>query len=91
LTEARKIFVYSWQEAAEDSDICDLHAALNRFGANRLLFVRSADREHVAGTLRKLNEGLLVGYVDRLEIENPSFSVWLDLCAQAHQQLAVAS
>lgn len=87
LTEARKIFVYSWEEAAEDSDIRDLHSALNRFGENRLLFVRSADPEHAAGTLRKLDDGLLVGYVDRLEIENPSFSVWLDICTQAHQQL----
>ena len=90
LADARKIFVYSWEEAAEDSDIRDLHRALNRFGANRLLFVRAADREHAAGTLRKLDDGLLVGYVDRLEIENPSFSVWLELCTQADQQLAPA-
>ena len=91
LAEARKIFIYSCEEAATDDDILELHAAVNRFGANRLLFVRSSEQQHPAGELRKLGDGLLVGYVDQLAIENPSFSVWLELCRQAHEQLEAAS
>ncbi len=90
LADARKIFVYSCEEeTTTDNDIRELHSALLRFGANRLLFVRSAERPHAAGTLRQLDDGLLIGYVDRLSIENPSFSVWLELCTQAQRQLEI--
>jgi hypothetical protein len=82
--------MYSCEEAATDNNIRELYGALNRFGTNRLLFVSSAERRYAAGTLRKLDDGLLAGYVDRLSIENPSFSIWLDLCAQAQQQLDAA-
>jgi hypothetical protein len=90
LKEGRKIFVYSWEEAVDDNDIRELHRALNRLGPNRLLFVRSAERGHAAGELRQLDEGLLVGHVDRLAIENPSFAVWLELCEDAYRRLETA-
>jgi tetratricopeptide (TPR) repeat protein len=83
LAEARKIFVYSCEEPAPDEAIQALHASLCRSAQNRLLFVQSAEPRFAAGSFRQLDDGLMVGYVDRLSIDNPSFSSWLELCRAA--------
>ncbi|HWB51429.1 MAG TPA: tetratricopeptide repeat protein [Stellaceae bacterium] len=88
LAEGRKIFVYAWGQTTSDDSVRGLYRALCGFGRNRLLFVQPAEPGNQAGALRRLDDGLMLGYVDRLSTENPSFPVWLELCRQAHQQMA---
>lgn len=83
LKDAEKIFVYGCREALTDDDIRELWSALRRYGDNRLLFVAAAGDENVAGTVRQLELTLVVGFVDRLSVDNPSFELWLEVCRQA--------
>jgi len=42
--------------------------------------VTVADEHDLPGTVRSLEPGLAVGFVDRLTTEDPSFACWLRLC-----------
>jgi len=83
LEEGEKIFVYGCADRLDDSEISLLWRALREYGRNRLLFVRPEDERNAAGTVRVIETGLVVGYLERLSIDNPAFPVWLDICRQA--------
>ena len=80
LTTGEKIFVYSCRDAMTDDDKRDLWRALGLYGSNRLFVVTVADEHDLPGTVRSLEPGLAVGFVDRLTTEDPSFACWLRLC-----------
>ena len=83
LKDAEKIFVYSCRETVNDGEIRELWSALRRYGDNRLLFVRSGTDRNAVGSVRLLETTLVVGFIDKLSVDGPSFELWLQLCRQA--------
>lgn len=87
LRSSAKIFVYKRYEALCEQDVLPLHAVLNRFAANTLLFVTPADAAHPPGTVERLMPSLLKGSIDRFApLDNPtdlSLEIWLKICVNA--------
>ena len=84
LGDGEKIFVYGCRARVTDLEIRQLWEALQHFGPNKLLFVRPQDSEHLAETIRIIEDSLIVGYVDRLSVKEPSFATWFNLCHKAY-------
>ena len=84
LKNADKIFVCKRNAPLTEQEVLPLHAALNRFGRNTLLWVVSADAEHPAGAVDRLVPGLLRGYIDRFapyeDAHDLSLATWLSIC-----------
>jgi Flp pilus assembly protein TadD len=83
LSAAQKHLVYASREKLGDDEVLPLWCALRDYGNNRLLLVRPADDAHPPGMLRRIEDGLIFGYIDRLSVENPSFDLWLQICREA--------
>lgn len=83
LTEAQKHLVYGCRDPLLEEDVRPLWQALRAYGDNRLLFVRPADAAHPPGMVRPIEDGLIIGYIDQLSVDNPSNDLWLELCAKA--------
>ncbi|MBV9735905.1 MAG: hypothetical protein JO209_08340 [Acidisphaera sp.] len=88
LMGASRILVFKRQNPTPEQEIRRLHRALRDFGPNTLLWVDVGDPVHPAGTVEQVEDGLLMGYIDRLApVENASanisFSGWATLCAAA--------
>jgi hypothetical protein len=81
---AEKHFVYSSRYRLPDEEIRSLWQAMRGYGENRLLFVQPAEGTEQPGTSRMLERDLIVGCLDRLSVEEPSFDLWLLLCREAH-------
>lgn len=92
LENGEKIFVCKRNVPLMESEILALHAALNRFGKNTLLWVVPADSDHAAGGLDQILPGLLRGYVDRFApYENAHdllLEPWLSVCVNAVKLIA---
>ncbi len=92
LESGEKILVCKRNIPLMESEILALHAALNRFGRNTLLWVVLADDDHPAGGVDKILPGLLRGYVDRFApYENAhdlSLEPWLSVCVNAAKLVA---
>jgi hypothetical protein len=88
LEAAEKIFVYKRNAEVSEEEILPLFLALNRYGANRLLWVVPADDLHPPGTVEVAPHGILKGYIDRFAPDENahdfSFEGWIRLCANAH-------
>jgi acyl carrier protein len=91
LSRGEKIFVYRSRGPAEDEWMLAMHNSLRRHGPNRLVWAVSADGENPPGSVQKITEGLLLGYVDPLAMAEPGQPVlvdsWLQLCAAAYRML----
>jgi hypothetical protein len=89
LREGGKIFVCKRNEALSEQEILPLHAALNRFATNTLLYLTPADAEHPPGTVERLMPGLLRGWIDRLappkNAHDLSLECWLAVCVNAYR------
>jgi hypothetical protein len=83
LAEAEKHLVYTCGNPLGDDDVRPLWQALRTYGDNRLLFVQPADTAHPPGMLRRIEDGLIIGYIDQLSIDNPSYELWLQMCIEA--------
>jgi len=92
LEEARKIFVYHGMQPLPQSLVLRLVAAMRAFGPTTLLWVELQDREHPAGMVDRLGEGLLKGYIDRFapgdDAHDFSLDGWIALCRAAWASLA---
>jgi hypothetical protein len=90
-----KIFVYKRNEVLHEHNVLPLHALLNRFAANTLLFVTPADAAHPPGTVERLMPGLLQGYVDRFapskNAHDLSLERWLAVCVNAFRLVRKAA
>ena len=88
LADGEKLCVFKQNAPVTEPAIRELHAALARHGRNTLLWVAQADPSHPPGTVERLDDGLLKGYVDRFapyhNAHDLSFEVWLEICAAAH-------
>jgi tetratricopeptide (TPR) repeat protein len=89
LESGSKIFVYkSSPKYIEDSTAQQLHAALQRFGRNRLLVIRKAHAQHPAGSMEMIGPGLMAGYIEMnygsedLVVDVPSWRSVLQLASR---------
>lgn len=58
--------------------------ALRRHGPNTLLWVTPARSGQVPGSVEILGDGLFKGYVDRMNVRDPSYDMWLTVCQNAY-------
>jgi|GEM_PF-775395 len=81
---ARKLFV---RKGGEEPGIRRLASLLRQHGPNWLLWVVATDDPARIGTARLLEEGLLVGYIDRFcppdRHDMVSHNIWLQICINA--------
>jgi tetratricopeptide (TPR) repeat protein len=93
LSGGDKIFVYRLLGRAIDAaTLDDLAAAIRTYGNNTLLFVAYADAAHPSGSVERLREGLLVGYIDWFAPDRDNLpcnlSGWRSVCAAALRVIA---
>jgi hypothetical protein len=88
LTEGEKIFVYKSMQPIDRSKVDALVAAMRRYGPTTLLWVTLSEPGRMPGTVERLGDGLLRGYLDRfappLDAYDSSLEVWQSLCAAAY-------
>jgi tetratricopeptide (TPR) repeat protein len=87
LAEGHKIFVYRSSVRHEDAAFAALHAALRRYGPNRLLVVVLADADTPAECVRWIAPGCLIGGIARLHVNRPWLPGWQVLCERAAELL----
>ena len=87
LSRARRLFVYKG-----DCDVAliqEVVAGLRVYGPNSLLWVRHADAAHPPGSVIRISDGLLLGFVDRSGSYDgdPSVPVedWIAVCINAYR------
>jgi len=84
LREGDKIFVYKSASFDAIEDVRRLHAAMRRHGSSTLFYVRVADDEHMGGCVEQVDDGLFVGYLDRVYDGRDgaaiSYDCWFTLC-----------
>jgi hypothetical protein len=87
LSRARKLFVFKGQ--TDIAVIREIVAQLRTYGPNCLLWVCVADAAHLPGSVERLSDGLLRGFVSRFGTydEGPSLPVdeWVAVCANAYR------
>lgn len=89
LRTGERIFVYKprLQDAVTEEEIVTLGRTLRSFGSNTLLVVTLAERPDDVGTVRRIEAGLLRGFIDRFapgdRANDYSGEVWLRLCRAA--------
>ena len=87
LRSGEKIFVFQSGETLDDEKARRLQGAMHRYGPTKLLVVRLQDDHHAPGTVRVLEDGLMVGYIDRIGYDGKrwaiSFEIWRRLCETA--------
>ncbi len=88
LEAGRKIFVYKPRNGLmSDAEIDIIHAGIRRFGTAPLLCVRIGDDPAMDGTVEKLADGLMVGYIRTVSPDARGHEIlyasWLRLCTEA--------
>jgi hypothetical protein len=88
LANAEKIFVYKPPDGRlQDADMMAIWRAIRRYGPNEVLCVRLYDDLHLAGTVERIQDGLLMGYIDRsptsMDREGVSYDCWRLICRSA--------
>ncbi len=83
-----KLLVFRTEAAGQDAEAFRLRDAIRRRGRAVLLWVTLAEQASQVGTVRRLDDGLMVGYLDRLAplrfARELSFEPWLAVCRAAH-------
>jgi hypothetical protein len=92
LENGSKIFVYRVPDRVLAPDeLRRLRRAMESYGDNTLLYVRLAKPSHPPGTVEQVEDGLMVGYIDRFEVKPdgaltaPNPAGWLAVCERAHE------
>lgn len=89
LKQAEKIFIFHGMGPLSDADAQGLLDRLRRFGPNTLLWLELADAAHPAGTVGRVGEGLLKGYMDRFapgeNAHDLSLDCWVAVCREAYR------
>ena len=92
LTEGTKLFVYRSVAPMTRYDAARLARAIRRYGPGTLLWVDLADATHPPGSVSRLSDGLLKGYIDRFappdNAHDLSLNCWNDMCAAAVAEMA---
>jgi hypothetical protein len=97
LYEGEKIAVYKIEERTlRDDEIKSIHAALRNFGNNCLLYVGYADDQHAPGTVRVIEDNILIGYVDHFGYARTGEKLplaiedWVVVCRRTAEQVAAS-
>ena len=87
LESAEKIFVYQLHEMLTEEQMRRLFAAVRDYGDNILLCVGPSDDSHPAGTVERLDDGLLVGRVKSFTHFGQSLDRdhWRKVCRAAYR------
>jgi tetratricopeptide (TPR) repeat protein len=87
LAGSDKIFIYrTLRDTMTHDEISQLKAAMNRYGCNRLLYIKLADEEHPIGSISVEAPDLCFGYVEAFSHEPLSelhMNGWLPVFEQA--------
>jgi hypothetical protein len=88
--EAKKICVFKTGDGiCTHDEIRRIHRAMRRYGPATLLYVQCAVPGHPPGSVDRLEDGLLVGYIDRFNLAPDgtvlpvSRDIWLQICSRA--------
>lgn len=87
LRDPQKIFVYR-ARGLPLQELRAMHRAMRAYGSCTLMGVDEAQTPDEAGHITVLDDGLLLGKVDRLWNgiwETPSYASWISLCRRAYQ------
>ncbi len=93
LQTGSKIFVYHCEIGASPEELAKLHEAIGSYGSRYVLYVRKFDEQHPPGTLEVAENGLMIGYIERLGPDrrvsgdhwNIAFDTWVTLCEKAYR------
>jgi tetratricopeptide (TPR) repeat protein len=84
LADTGKIFVYKSVHGLNDDQVRGIYDAIRRYGGRQgLLCVELENAAHPRGTLRQLDDGLFMGYIDRFSTVDINVDVWVELCQKA--------
>jgi tetratricopeptide (TPR) repeat protein len=89
LRERSKVFVYKAHFPGSETWADKVREALVPYGRPQLFWVQLATAEHPAGTVRMGEDGVLYGYLDRVNPRQPGDiweipdQLWLQLCRDA--------
>jgi hypothetical protein len=89
LRDARRIFVYKRNDVTSSEFVRPILEAIRQWGPNTLLHVVQAVGTHRPGTVERIGEGLLRGYIDRFSSYDnaaaPPSQEWLALCRNSYR------
>jgi hypothetical protein len=88
LRKPEKIFVYQRAGGLSQDEIMSLFRAIRNYGPGVLLCGLPEDGAHSAGTVEQVEDGLLLGYLDRFtgpENLHPAYDTWLKICLAAEK------
>ena len=84
LADTGKIFVYKTVHGLNDDTARAIYEAIKRYGGNQaLMCVELEDAANPRGTLRQVEPGLFMGYIDRFSTVDINVDVWVELCQKA--------
>jgi hypothetical protein len=88
LAGGEKIFVHKPRYGEiSDGEIAAIHRGIRRYGAARLLCVRTTRDAAAVGTVTHAGDGLMIGLIDKVspmaDITEISFPCWLRICQSA--------
>jgi hypothetical protein len=88
LGNAEKVFVYKPADGQlQDAEVMGIWRAAREYAANTVLCVRLYDDLHAPGTVERIEDGLLLGYVDRnptsMDRDGVSYDCWSAVCRSA--------
>jgi len=92
LRGGQKLFVFKMgDKTCTLQEVRRIHAALERYGPNTLLYVRLQDTAHPSGTVELVEDRLIIGYIDRFNLSQagehltPSMAAWDTICSEAYE------
>jgi len=90
LTGASKIFVFKlYERTLSDEEVRAIHGALHRYGNNTLLYVRYETDAHPSGSVERMQDGLMIGYINQFSVtktghaRTPNLPAWTSICQEA--------
>lgn len=90
LVIGEKIFVYRVLGGKlDDATLANLHNAVRTYGNSSLLYVTHSDKDNLPGTVRMLQPGLLIGFIEWFAPDRPGLPDnllgWRKICEAALQ------
>lgn len=94
MEDGEKIFIRKANYSITIEEILPIWIALQKYGANRLLWLVQGDKDHIAGQVEWLAPGLIKGYVERFApYDNVAFGAstesWITVCRNALSLVSV--
>jgi hypothetical protein len=89
IKEGQKILVYKRREPVAHDQVARLHRLIRGLGPANLLWVVRQEEGHPPGSVERIGEGFLKGYIDDFtpfgRAAFGSFDVWVEICRGARK------